>query len=108
MPFVAASRLTPAQLIGISLTELQGPLADRFVGYEDAATSHSFFDVAKAERKAEIEPYDVADDLGREADADVKLGVCHSASLQKLIRRAKLTVPFRRRHDFLSGVKRLL
>jgi hypothetical protein len=32
-------------------------------------------------------------DLGAEAKADVKLGVYHPASLQKLSRRAKLTLP---------------
>ncbi len=49
--------------------------------------------VAKAQRKSEVEPYDVADDVGREAKAKVKLRVCHPYSLQKLSRRDKLTVP---------------
>ena len=38
MPFVPALRLTPTQFIGISLAELQHPLADRLVRDDDAAT----------------------------------------------------------------------
>ena len=36
MPFVAAPRLTSAQLGGILLAEPQSPLADRLVGDDDA------------------------------------------------------------------------
>ena len=86
-------RLTPAQLIGIPLTELQCPLADRLVRHENAATGHQFLDVAKTQRKSEVQPYDVADDVVWEAKAEIKLGGCHASSLQKLPRSAKLTVP---------------
>ncbi len=92
MPFVAALRLTPAQFVGISLTELQSPLADRLICYENAATGHQFLNVAKTQRKSEVQPYDVADDVVWEAKAEVKLGGCHASSLQKLPCSAKLTV----------------
>jgi len=64
MPFVASLRLTPAQLVGVSLAELQRPLADRFVGHDDASTGHQFLDIAKTQRKPEIQPNDVADSHG--------------------------------------------
>ena len=39
MPFVAALGGTSAQLIGIPLAKLQGPLADHLVGDDDAAAA---------------------------------------------------------------------
>lgn len=47
MPFVAAPRLSPAQLVGISLAELQRLLPDRLIGHDDASTSHQFLDIVK-------------------------------------------------------------
>lgn len=77
MPFVAASWLTTAQFSGVLLAEPQRPLADRFVGNDDAPARHQFLDVAKAQRKPEVEPHYVADDLMRIAKAAVELDVCH-------------------------------
>ncbi len=50
MPFVSSLRLTPAQLIGISLAELQYLLPDRLVGHSDASTGHQFLDIVKTQR----------------------------------------------------------
>ena len=73
MPFVSALRLAPAQRTGIPLAELQRPLTDRLVRDGDAATGHQFFYVAKAQRKSEVEPHYVTDDLGRITEAAIEM-----------------------------------
>lgn len=83
MPFVAPSWLTPTQLIGILLAEPQSPLADRLVGHDDTPAGNQLFDVAKTERKTEVEPYYMADDLARVTEAAVKLGICHPGILTR-------------------------
>ena len=93
MPFVPALRLTPAQFIGISLAELQRPLADCLVGDDDAKTDHQLFDVAKVQRKPKVEPHYAADDLGRKAEAALNLGIFHPATLQNFAGCRGLTVP---------------
>ena len=67
VPFVASFGLPAAQLIGEGLAELQAPLPDGFVRYEDTPGSKQFFDVPKAQGEAKIEPDRVGDDLGRKA-----------------------------------------
>jgi hypothetical protein len=91
MPFIARLRLTPAQLVGISLAELQCSLPNRLVGNNDAATGHQFLDIAETQRKPEVVPHHVADDLGMIADAAVELWICHRASLQNSVAYGKLT-----------------
>ena len=93
MPLVPALRLTPAQFIGISLAELQRPLADRLIGHNDATAGHQLLDVAKAQREPEVEPHHMADDLGRKAEAAVNLVIFHPATLQNFGGCRKLTVP---------------
>ena len=93
MPFVAPLRLTPAQFIGISLAELQCPLADRLVGDSNATAGHQLFDVAKAQRKPEVELHHMANDLGKKSEAAVNLGIFHPAILQNFADCRKLTVP---------------
>jgi len=63
-------RLAPAKFIGISLAELQRPLADRLIA-DDNAAGHQFFDVAKTQRKPEVEPHHMAYDFPRVAEAAV-------------------------------------
>jgi hypothetical protein len=67
VPFVAWSRPAPPQGIGIGLAKLAAPLADRFIRYEDTTDAQELFDVAMAEREAEIEPDRVANDLAWES-----------------------------------------
>lgn len=93
MPFFPAPRLTPAQLIGVPLPKPLRQLANCFVGDEHAATGQKFLDIAKAQRKAEVEPHYVANDLGVVAKATVKLGVCDLNSVQNLVDHSSLTVP---------------
>ena len=83
MPFVAPSWPTLTQLIGILLAEPQRPLADRLVGNDDTPAGHQLCNVAKAQRKPEVEPRHVADDLTRIADAAVKLILCHPGNLKE-------------------------
>lgn len=83
MPFVAPSWLTPTQLVGILLAEPQSPLADRLVGHDDTPAGHQLLDVAKAQRKTEVEPHHMADDLARVTEAAVKLGICHPSILKR-------------------------
>ena len=82
MPLVAAPQLSPTQLVGISLAELQRPLPNRFVRHDDASTGYQFLGIKTTQRKREIQPNNVADDLGRVAEAAVELSICHPASLQ--------------------------
>src|SRR5260370_24328956 len=62
MPCVSRFRTATAQLVGIHLPKFQEPLTHCFMRHHDSALCQKFFDIAKAERKAEIEPNRVADD----------------------------------------------
>jgi hypothetical protein len=59
------------------------PLAYRFVGYVDATHGERILDHAQAQGKAEIEPNDVGDHLGREAAAviNVRRGCRHAQAI---------------------------
>src|SRR5260221_3523803 len=49
----------------------QAPLTHRFIGHADPALCQKFFNIAKTEREAEIQPNRVADDFRWEAKAFV-------------------------------------
>jgi hypothetical protein len=66
VPFVTRSGAPVTQLVSILLAELAAPLADRFIGDNDPTDEQELFHIAVAERKAEIQPNGVADDLPRE------------------------------------------
>ena len=51
MPLVAAPRLSPTQLVGISLAEVQRPLPNRFVRHDDASTGYQFLGIETTQRK---------------------------------------------------------
>src|SRR3954468_11973375 len=86
-------------LVGEGLAELARPLPDSLMAYVDAAGRQHLLDHAQAERKVEIEPHGVADDLARKAVAGVGgLGAgCHAGHLPvpacPAKPRPKLTVP---------------
>ena len=67
MPLVARPWTAAAQLIGIVLSELAAPLADRFVGHVDAALEQEFLHVAVAQSEPVVEPDPVADNLAGKA-----------------------------------------
>src|SRR5215210_5143983 len=72
-----------ADLVGEALAELARPLAHGLMAHVDAAGGQHLFDHAQAQRKAEIEPHGVVDDLARKAIAGVgSLGCgCHARHL---------------------------
>lgn len=53
---VAGMRTSAAQPVRIGLPEFVTPLADRFGGYGYTASKEEFFDIAKAEREAMVQP----------------------------------------------------
>src|SRR6476646_2077462 len=72
VPGVARPRRSSTQVVGITLAELEAPFSDGFVSKDHAAHCQHFFDIAKAQREAEIQPNAMANDLGREAMTMVK------------------------------------
>jgi hypothetical protein len=67
VPFVPKLRASTTELVRLLLTELAAPLADRFIGHDDATGEQERFHIAVAEAEAELQPDAMADDLGREA-----------------------------------------
>src|SRR5260370_525116 len=83
VPFVAATRATTTQFIGINLPKLQTPLSNRFIGDDDPALGQQFLDVAKTEGEAEIQPDSMTDNFRWEAKAFVigRSGGCFHAAI---------------------------
>src|SRR3954463_1717166 len=99
VPLVARAWQPTPDLVGETLAELARPLPHGLVAHVDAAGGQHLFDHAQAQRKAEVEPDGVADDLARKAVAGVGgLGAgCHAGHLPvpalPAQPRPKLTVP---------------
>src|SRR3954452_24868950 len=93
-----------ADLVGEGLAKLARPLAHGFMAHVEAAGGQHLFHHAQAQRKAEVEPHGVADDLARKAVAGVGgLGCrCHAGHLPVPALPAKpypkLTVPLEHVH----------
>ena len=81
MPFVTAPGLASAQRVGIPLAEFQRPLAYRLVSDNDATAGHQLLNVAKTQRKSEVQPHDMADDLDWITEAAVDIGFLHPTIL---------------------------
>jgi hypothetical protein len=70
------------------------PLPDGLMANHDAASGRQFLDHARPEREAEIQPYDMVDDLGGEAVSDIRrTGGCCRVRLSNLVRPGKLASP---------------
>src|SRR3954449_8575984 len=99
VPFVANAGQPALDLIGKCLAELERPLPHGLVADDDAAGRQHLFHHAQAQRKAEVQPHGVADDLARKAVAGVgRVGCgCHAGHLPvptfSAKPRPKLTVP---------------
>ena len=93
MPFITALGLASAQRGSIGLSKLQSPLPDALVGDEDPPAGHQLLNVSKAERKAKVQPHDMADDGSGIAESFVQGGIGHPAILRNLTTFVKLTVP---------------
>ena len=71
MPFVTAPRGPRPGGVGDLAAELETPLPHRLVADDDAADGQHLFHHAQAERKAEVQPDRVADDLSGKAVAGI-------------------------------------
>jgi hypothetical protein len=74
MPLVTRPGTPATELMRILLPELPAPLVNSFVRHDDSTNEQEFFHIAMAERKAEIEPDRVADDLTREPVVFIEIG----------------------------------
>ena len=79
MPNIATSRRLALQAAGVVGAKFDRPASDRFVGDDNAALKQHFFDQTQAQRKTEIEPDGVSDDLGRKPMALVTDGTSDHA-----------------------------
>ena len=78
VPDVAAAwRLAP-EAASVSRPELQRPPADGLIGDEDAALEQHLLDQPQAQRKPEVQPDRMGDDLRRKAMAFVADGLAHA------------------------------
>src|ERR1700731_752638 len=103
MPLVANPGQAATNLVGEALAELARPLPHGFVADHDAARGQQLLHHAQPERKAEIQPHGMADDLGWKPMALVAgaSGGRHSTRLSAPVSQrnpeghVKLTVPSR-------------
>jgi hypothetical protein len=98
VPLVARPRRSAAQTVGLSLTELETPFSDRLIRKGDTATRHQFFDIAKAQREAKVEPDAMTDDLRGKAMTMRKRDGAHPYSMPHeradcLFGQINLTIP---------------
>src|SRR4051812_42060153 len=83
VPGRARPRSPAPQLAGEERPELEHPAPDRLIGHVQPALGQEDFDVAEAERKPEIEPDRVPDDLGRETMTMERRAAQHPTSLPR-------------------------
>src|SRR3984957_7390693 len=96
MPFVAASRRAPADLIRERLAELLPPLAHGLIGHANPAGRQYLLDHAQAQGKPEVEPNRITDDFRRKAMAAIEgfTSARHGSAYATIRSRSvKLTVP---------------
>ena len=74
MPLIPRPRTPASQLIGVRLPAFPTPLADRFLGDDDATDEQEFFHITMAQRETAIQPDRVADDFPREPMMFVEIG----------------------------------
>jgi len=74
VPLITWPRKPATELIRVLLAKLTAPFADRFVRHDHTTDEQQFFHVAVAERKAEIQPDGVADDLSWEPMMCARIG----------------------------------
>ena len=74
MPLIAWSWPAAAQAVGKAFAKFLAPTPHSLIGYNDAPLSQKQFNVAEAEAERVVQPDSLADDLGREAVAVVRVG----------------------------------
>jgi hypothetical protein len=67
VPLIAWPGPAVSKLIGIRLTKLAAPLANRFIGDRDPTRKEQLFDIPVAEAESVVKPHAMADDLDRKA-----------------------------------------
>ena len=67
MPDIPPAWRLSFQSAGVVGAKLQRPAPHRFAGHDNAACEQHFLDEAQAQRKSEIQPHGMGDDLRREA-----------------------------------------
>jgi hypothetical protein len=83
VPPITGSRAQSAHITGDDWPKLEDPSPDRLVGDVEASLSQELFDIAVAEREAQVEPDTVPDDLGRELVTPVGNGLHAPYSIRK-------------------------
>ena len=78
VPDVAAARRLAPETASVRRPELQRPAADGLVGDDDAALEQHLLDQPQAQRKPEVQPDRMGDDLRRKAVAFVADGLAHA------------------------------
>ena len=84
VPFVARLGSPPAHLVCEAGTEFQTPLTDALVGDDPTPFRQQQFDIAETQTEYVVQPNRMADQLGREAVAIVRVGwLSHPAILAR-------------------------
>ena len=81
VPSVDGSRRSTAQAVSVRLTLLEAPFSDCLIRKGDTGTGHQFFDIAKAQREAKVEPDAMTDDLRGNAMTMIKRDGVHPCSM---------------------------
>ena len=82
MPNVSRAWRLMAEAPGILRSELLTPAPDRLIGDDDATLEQHLLDEPEAQRKPEVQPNSMGDDLGRKAVALVADGLGHAAAIR--------------------------
>ena len=100
VPFVSGSRPSAAQAVGKALAEFLAPAPDGLIGDDNAPLGQEQLDITQAEAEHVVQPDSMADDLGREAMAVVRVGWWLHAAMLSVFNRlpdpVTVTMPTRR------------
>ena len=69
MPACVCGWMRPSELSGVGKAKFYRPAADGFIGDIDATLGQQILDIPKTQRKSEIQPDGILDDLGWKAVA---------------------------------------
>jgi hypothetical protein len=84
MPNIATVWSLAPEAVSIVWLKLQSPAADRLVGDENTALEQHLLDQLQAQRKPEVQPHSMGDDLGWKAVTFVADGLDHASPSTRL------------------------
>jgi len=84
MPDITTVRSLAPEAASVRRSELQRPSADRLIGHNDAALEQHLLNQPQAQRKPEVQPDRMGDDLRRKAMAFVADGLGHAGPSTRL------------------------